>query len=356
MMSIKLDPQHDATGQKTDSSSELKEHSIVIRHLNKKFKTRYRDIVVLENLNLSIRRGEFFVIVGPSGCGKTTLLRILAGLEREYDGYVMMSSRDTSRPLFQWYSKNSRFFLGAACGLRTGPSINEDAQSSSQNGRMEKGSSSTGTSIVKTGYVGSLSDAGIFIAIDNGYFEEQGIEVELQKFNTAGDAIPHLATGNLQVASGGVSPGLFNAVRQGIPIRIVADKGSLRRGQGFNVLVVRKDLFESGEIRRINDLKGKIVAIVEKSVAEYELYETLRQAGMSLSDVKVANVPYSEVPAALANKRVDAAITIEPFGTVAEEKGVGKILVTMDKESCRTCRMLRYTSLETLLRKIAIWL
>lgn len=209
---------------------------------------------------------------------------------------------------------------------------------------------------MKTGYVGSLSDAGIFIAIDNGYFEEQGIEVELQKFNTAGDAIPHLATGNLQVASGGVSPGLFNAVRQGIPIRIVADKGSLRRGQGFNVLVVRKDLFESGEIRRINDLKGKIVAIVEKSVAEYELYETLRQAGMSLSDVKVANVPYSEVPAALANKRVDAAITIEPFGTVAEEKGVGKILVTMDKESCRTCRMLRYTSLETLLRKIAIWL
>lgn len=110
MMSIKLDPQHDATGQKTDSSSELKEHSIVIRHLNKKFKTRYRDIVVLENLNLSIRRGEFFVIVGPSGCGKTTLLRILAGLEREYDGYVMMSSRDTSRPLFSMVFQEQSVF------------------------------------------------------------------------------------------------------------------------------------------------------------------------------------------------------------------------------------------------------
>ncbi|HOL63512.1 MAG TPA: ATP-binding cassette domain-containing protein, partial [Elusimicrobiales bacterium] len=41
----------------------------------------YGENVILKNINLEIKDGEFAVIVGPSGCGKTTLLRMLAGLE-----------------------------------------------------------------------------------------------------------------------------------------------------------------------------------------------------------------------------------------------------------------------------------
>ena len=49
--------------------------SISIRHAVKK----YGENVIIPDLSLEIREGEFFTLLGPSGCGKTTLLRMIAG-------------------------------------------------------------------------------------------------------------------------------------------------------------------------------------------------------------------------------------------------------------------------------------
>lgn len=57
-----------------------------IKNLSK----RYDDISVLENINLSVKKGEVVVIVGPSGCGKSTLLRCLNGLEEIQEGEVWL--------------------------------------------------------------------------------------------------------------------------------------------------------------------------------------------------------------------------------------------------------------------------
>jgi NitT/TauT family transport system ATP-binding protein len=66
-----------------------------LRGLKKHFYVRGRQIDALAGIDLEIGRGEFFCIVGPSGCGKTTLLRILAGLERQSSGTIEVG-RDTS--------------------------------------------------------------------------------------------------------------------------------------------------------------------------------------------------------------------------------------------------------------------
>ncbi len=51
---------------------------------------------VLNNINLEIKDGEFFILLGPSGCGKTTLLRIIAGLWEQTSGRLLIGDRDVS--------------------------------------------------------------------------------------------------------------------------------------------------------------------------------------------------------------------------------------------------------------------
>ena len=51
---------------------------------------------VLKNANLNVEEKEFIVILGPSGCGKTTLLRIIAGLEKQTSGEVLIENNNVS--------------------------------------------------------------------------------------------------------------------------------------------------------------------------------------------------------------------------------------------------------------------
>lgn len=70
-------------------------------HLNEhirvnKVTKRYGRFTALEDVSLNVSRGEFLCILGPSGCGKTTLLRAVAGLERQESGEILVEGRNVS--------------------------------------------------------------------------------------------------------------------------------------------------------------------------------------------------------------------------------------------------------------------
>lgn len=72
--------------------------SVVINKVSKSYKTKTKNITAIKSVSMNIYNGEFIAIIGPSGCGKTTLLRLVAGLEKDYEGDIIINGRKVVGP------------------------------------------------------------------------------------------------------------------------------------------------------------------------------------------------------------------------------------------------------------------
>lgn len=174
---------------------------------------------------------------------------------------------------------------------------------------------------VKVGYLNSASDAGILIGIEKGYFRAQGIELELQRFDSGATMTPALATGQIDVGAGSPSAGLYNAAARNIAIKIVADKGSDRPGFGYQGIALRKGL--EGRVRDYADLKGLKIGMtgVGGTSPELVLAEALRKAGLTMKDVEIVQIGYPDLNTALNSGAIDAAVHFEPLFTLGVRQG-----------------------------------
>jgi NitT/TauT family transport system substrate-binding protein len=168
------------------------------------------------------------------------------------------------------------------------------------------------------------SDAALFIAADRGHFQREGLDVELVIFTNTSEMVPALATE--QVDAAGLSPNaaLWNAAARGVDFKIVLDRGSLRRGSSFAALVIRKDVWDAGRGRRLEDLRGLTLAFTPPGKATSSGAVTaaaLQRVGMSLDDLTIQPLPFPDMVPALANGAVDGAALTEPFLTRALRQG-----------------------------------
>ncbi len=186
--------------------------------------------------------------------------------------------------------------------------------------------------VVKVGDLPTLSNAGVYVALEKGYFMERGIKVEMEVFASAGKMTPALATGQLDVATGATAAALYNAIASGQDFKIVADKGQIRPGYGGTMLIVRKDLVDSGQVKSVKDLKGRTVAIGAKAIAlEYFLAKAMEEAGLSYESLNVTYLAYPDGVRAMASKAIDAMWGPEPWGAMAEAQKVGVRFLPADQ-------------------------
>lgn len=187
---------------------------------------------------------------------------------------------------------------------------------------------------VTVGILNSLAEAPTLLAYERGYFKEEQIDITFERFDNTADMVAPMSSGRLDVASGAPTLGFLNGALRGLSYKLVADKGRNSKGHGFNAIVVRKDLVDSGRVKTIADLKGLRVASPSRnSPMEFQLDIALRSAGSKLEDVDIEQLPFPTMMQALSNKAVDAALLIEPFVATATKRQIATRLLGFDETS-----------------------
>lgn len=178
--------------------------------------------------------------------------------------------------------------------------------------------------------VGTLPIEGLeplYIAINEGYFEEEGLEVVPQQSQGGATIIPGIVSGDLQFGfSNNVS--LLTASAQGLPLRVLANgTDGPTEGEedtyGFSLVVADGE----SEIRDAADLQGKTVAVnTLQNIGPVLINASLERRGIDPTTIQYVEVPFPDMVPALESGDVDAVWLVEPFSTTATDQGAETLL------------------------------
>jgi NitT/TauT family transport system substrate-binding protein len=157
----------------------------------------------------------------------------------------------------------------------------------------------------------------LYVARDKGFFKNHGIDVELIVMEDPKDRFPAMLADKIDMIASTVDTGILYLKKPDQFKYVVAIDDS----DGGDGIVALKD------VTSIGDLKGKSVAVSEGSVSEFYLNVLLGKAGLKESDLKTVNMAAPEAGAAFVAKKVDAAVTWEPWLSRGKQTDFGHLLV-----------------------------
>ena len=148
-------------------------------------------------------------------------------------------------------------------------------------------------------------------------FANKGETVEVKPFTNPGDMKTALLAGDLDF-TGTTWATAIMAASKGEPVKVVATMT-----EKCSALVVGKD----SDIKTTKDLKGKTIAYVPGTMHHILLLEVLNKAGLDpAKDVTLQKIDFFDMGQALASKSIDAFLSGEPFPSIAEIDGYGRVL------------------------------
>ena len=198
---------------------------------------------------------------------------------------------------------------------------------------------------INIGYLNSTAHLLAFVAAEEGYFKEEGLNVTLTQFSSASELINGIESDKLDVAFIGSVPTLtFQS--QGHEVSIFG--GAMTNGHGYVIKSEFADKDEAG----VEVLNGRNVASVKNSVQDAELQILLKNAHIEIGegDDKV-NIVYfdsqKDAYAALLNSGIDAASVYSPYASLAKSQGYKVVYYcahekALENQPC--CRQVAKTS------------
>jgi NitT/TauT family transport system substrate-binding protein len=220
-------------------------------------------------------------------------------------------------------------FTAAACGGGASPSASQPssataspAATASEAAASPSAPAAPELSELTVGTLPIVDVAPVYIAIEQGLFEAEGLTVTPEVMQGGAAAIPALQGGDLDMAFG-AWPSFLIANQRGIPLRAVAD--GVVGVEGFTEFLAKPD---SGLQGNPAGMAGKKVAVnTLGNVAELNLRYTLDQAGVDYSTVTPVELPFPDMGAALDGGSVDVIWTVEP-GVTATKANLGAEVVS----------------------------
>ncbi|MEO5874394.1 MAG: ABC transporter substrate-binding protein [Streptosporangiaceae bacterium] len=204
---------------------------------------------------------------------------------------------------------------GAACSS----SDKDDTSAKSANG-LEK-------TTITVGAMPVTDDAPLQIAVQQGLFKAEGLDVKLQTITGGAEAIPKLKGGSLDISFGNFVSFLGANAKGALDVRFVAE--GFQSAAGTHTIVVAKD----SPIRSVKDLAGKKIAVnTKRNISSLLIRATIEPSGIKLDDDKsFVEMPFPSMEAALKNKSVDAVQVVEPFVTQLQSALGARVLVDLSQ-------------------------
>jgi NitT/TauT family transport system substrate-binding protein len=178
---------------------------------------------------------------------------------------------------------------------------------------------------IKNGVTGTDPPNGVLVASERGYLAEQGLDVEWSRIGVSAEVMRTAALGQIDIGFGATGPALSNLVNRGAQLYLVANTNQSRAGNPSLCWVVRQDLWDSGQVRSVADLRGRLIAGQAQGTGssnDIYLAHTLRTGGLTEADVSVQALSFPEINAAMANKSIDVGWQNEPLLTQGVEQGL----------------------------------
>ncbi len=172
-----------------------------------------------------------------------------------------------------------------------------------------------------------LSSVVAHIALAEGFFADEGLDIELFWADSSAIVIPSLAQGEVDVSTTGQFDASFiNVIDRGARIRLVAARTvHSTDGCGYFAFVVRSELMDSGRLDEPAALRGLRMATERTAGSYYYWSMLLARSQLTFDDVEIVSVPHAAVPSALAQGRIDAASQTEPWLTRSVRTGNAQI-------------------------------
>jgi NitT/TauT family transport system substrate-binding protein len=206
--------------------------------------------------------------------------------------------------------------MAAACGDDEG--TGEDAGGSNDGGSSEE------LTPIKVGILPLTGLAPLWYGIEQGYFEEEGLEVTTEIGEGGAALTPAVLSDDYQFAIGEYMS-TMQARENNVGIQIVSNltNGASSADQGINALLVKAD---SG-IDSVEDLAGKTIAVNGlNGIEDVAIKSILDENGIDPNDVEFVEVPFPDMNAAVETGQVDVASQPEPFVTLGEQAGLVNLL------------------------------